>query len=149
MEPMHLEIAAETELFLLACLLGAGMGIIYDFFRVIRNTVRHNKAFVFVEDFVYTMMFGFAFFLFGTGLTGGMRGFVLVGMILGCIVERFTVGNGFVLLLSKITKFIWKIIFEPLNKIVAKCFKAIHKRIVKKHLKFQKSKKNLKKPLKV
>lgn len=149
MEPMHLEIAAETELFLMACLLGAGMGIIYDFFRVVRNTIKHNKVFVFIEDFIYTLMFGFAFFLFATGLTGGMRGFVLVGMILGCIVERFTVGRGFVLLLTKVMQFVWRVIFDPIGRIFAKSFSAINKRIVKKHLNFQKSKKNAKKPLKV
>lgn len=149
MEPMQLEIAAETELFLLACLLGAGMGTIYDMFRVLRNTVEHNKVFVFAEDFVYTLMFGFAYFTFCTGLTRGIRGFALVGMLVGCVVERLTIGRLLVFALSEVFEVIWKIIFAPIIRAISKIFNVIHKRIVKKQLTFFKSKKNAKKRLQV
>lgn len=149
MEPMQLEIAAETELFLLACLLGTGMGVIYDMFRILRNTVHHNKVFVFAEDFVYTLMFGFAYFTFCTGLTRGIRGFALIGMLAGCIVERLTVGRLVVFALSEVFEMIWKLLFAPITRVVSKILEAIHKRIVKKQLTFSKSKKNTKKPLQV
>lgn len=149
MEPMQLEIAAETELFLLACLLGAGMGAIYDMFRVLRNTVEHNKVFVFAEDFVYALMFGFAYFTFCTGLTRGIRGFVFVGMLAGCAVERLTIGRLLVFALSEMFEVIWKTVFAPVIGVVFKIFGAIHKRIVKKRLTFFKSEKNIKKRLQV
>ncbi|MGN0601107.1 MAG: spore cortex biosynthesis protein YabQ [Oscillospiraceae bacterium] len=146
---MQLEIAAETELFLLACLLGAGMGIIYDMLRVIRNTISHGKVFLFIEDFAYTILFGFAYFVFCTGLTKGIRGFVFVGMLVGCIIERLTVGNFVVLILSKFFGAIWRFVFAPITGFISKIAKLFHKRFVKKYLNFYKSKKNGKKPLKV
>lgn len=149
MEPMHLEIAQETEYFFLSCLLGAGLGVIYDFIRVIRNTVQHNKVFVFIEDFLYAAFFGFSFFLFGTDLTGGIRAFVLLGMFEGCMIERVALGNWAVKLMSKATGFIWDVLFAPIRGFFAKILAVINKRIVKKYLNFLKREKKSQKPLKV
>lgn len=149
MEPMHLEIVQETEYFFLSCLLGGALGMLYDFLRVFRNTVRHNKITVFAEDFLYAVFFGFAFFLFGTDLTGGIRAFVLIGMITGCILERAAIGNWFVKIISKVTRFVWNKLLSPVREFFAKMFGLINKLIVKKCLIFLKSKKKRKKLLKV
>ena len=149
MEPMHLEIAQETEYFFLSCLLGAGLGVIYDFIRVFRNTVKHNRIVIFIEDFLYASFFGFSFFLFGTDLTGGIRAFVLLGMFAGCLIERVGLGNWVVKLFSKVSGFIWNILLSPIRGFFAKIFSLINKRIVKKYLNFFKKEKKSKKPLKV
>lgn len=149
MEPMHLEIAQETEYFFLSCLLGAGLGVIYDFIRVFRNTVKHNRVVIFIEDFLYASLFGFSFFLFGTDLTGGIRAFVLLGMLAGCLIERVGLGNWVVKLFSKVSGFIWNILLSPIRGFFAKIFSLINKRIVKKYLIFFKKEKKSKKPLKV
>lgn len=149
MEPMHLEIAQETVYFLHSCLLGAVMGVVYDFFRVLRNTVRHNRVMVFAEDFLYSVIFGMSFFLFGTDLTGGIRGFILVGMISGCMLQRAVLGNWSVKLISKVTGFIWNILLAPFKVVFTRIVRIINKRIVKKCLIFFESKKKMKKPLKV
>ncbi len=149
MEPMHLEIAQETEYFLLSCLLGAALGVVYDFLRVLRNTVSHNKVAVFVEDFLYTLFFGVCFFIFATDLTRGIRAFVLVGMFSGCLVERIGLGNWCVRIISKVTRFVWRTLMLPVKCLFAKIFAVINKRIVKKHLNFIKKQKNAKNPLKV
>ena len=52
MTPMQLGVAAETQVFLLSCLAGAGLGAVYDCLRVFRTAVKHNKAMFFIEDFV-------------------------------------------------------------------------------------------------
>lgn len=149
MEPMHLEIAQETEYFFLSCLLGAGLGVIYDIIRVFRNTVKHNRIVIFIEDFLYASFFGFSFFLFGTDLTGGIRAFVLLGMLAGCLIERVGLGNWVVKLFSKVSGFIWNILLSPIRGFFAKIFSLINKRIVKKYLNFFKKEKKSKKPLKV
>lgn len=149
MEPMHLEIAQETEYFFLSCLLGAGLGVIYDFIRVFRNIVKHNRVVIFIEDFLYASFFGFSFFLFGTDLTGGIRAFVLLGMLAGCLIERVGLGNWVVKLFSKVSGFIWNILLSPIRGFFAKIFSLINKRIVKKYLNFFKKEKKSKKPLKV
>lgn len=55
MTPMQLGVAAETQVFLLSCLAGAGLGAVYDCLRVFRTAVKHNKAMFFIEDFVYAL----------------------------------------------------------------------------------------------
>ena len=149
MEPMQLEVAVETELFLLACLLGAGMGVIYDLVSAMRNTFHHGKVAMFAEDFLYTLLFGFGYFVFCTGLTMGIRGFVLIGMIAGCVVERLTVGRLLILSVSKVFEVVKRFILAPVTGLFAKILKLIDKRIVKKYLNFYKSKKIVEKPLKV
>lgn len=149
MEPMQLEVAAETKLFLLACLLGAGMGINYDLLSIMRNTFVHGKVWMFIEDLVYAFLFGFGFFIFCIGLTRGIRGFVFIGMLAGCIVERLTIGRAFVWVMTKVLGVIKKYILCPATDFFAKIGMIIHKRIVKKYLNFLKSKKNGEKPLKV
>lgn len=146
---MHLELAFETEVFLLSCLLGAGMGIVYNFLNVFRNTVYHHKVVIFIEDFIYALMFGFGYFTFCTGLTGSIRGFIIFGMLIGCILEMKTMGKAIVLLLTKVFDTVWRFTLGPIGGVLAKFFGMIHRRFVKKNLIFKKSEKNMKKPLKV
>lgn len=149
MEPMHLEIAQETLYFLHACLLGAVLGVVYDCLRVFRNTVMHSGWLMFLEDFLYALLFGLVWFVFCTDLTGGVRGFVLFGMVLGCMLQRFALGNWSVKLISKVTSFVWNILLKPFKAVFGRIFKVIDKQIVKKYLTFFESKKRRKKPLKV
>jgi len=65
-------------LFLLSVVLGCGLGLLYDIFRVFRTALPHGKILTFFEDIIYTFLYGFALFTFCTGLTGAIRGFVLV-----------------------------------------------------------------------
>lgn len=149
MEPMQLEVTTETRLFLLACLLGAGMGIIYDMVVILRIVFPRGKVWVFIEDFLYALLFGFGFFIFCTGLTRGIRGFVLVGMLTGCMVERLSTGRAIVWAMTRVLGVIKRYILSPVAGLFARFGRVIHKRIVKKCLIFLKSKKNVEKPLKV
>ena len=86
MEKMQLSIELERELFLLSVVLGCGLGLLYDIFRVFRTALPHGKILTFFEDIIYTFLYGFALFTFCTGLTGAIRGFVLVGMLTGSVI---------------------------------------------------------------
>ena len=74
MEKMQLGIELERELFLLSVVLGCGLGLLYDIFRVFRVALPHGKILTFFEDIIYTFLYGFALFTFCTGLTGAIRG---------------------------------------------------------------------------
>ena len=113
LEKMQLGIELETEFFLLSILLGGGMGIAYDFFRIIRALIPHNKIMTFIEDLFYVLLFAFALLTFSTGLTGSIRYFTLAGMILGCVIERVAIGNGILFLIRKITAIIRRKIISP------------------------------------
>ena len=147
--PMQLEVTTETKLFLFACLLGVGMGITYDLLAIMRNVFPRGKVWIFIEDFLYSILFGFSYFVYCTGLTMGIRGFVLVGMLMGCMIERLSLGRLLVWAMTKFLEVIKRYILSPVAGLFAKIMRAIHKRIVKKCLIFFESKKNVEKPLQV
>ena len=90
--PMHLGTFAELELLKNAVIAGVLLGVVYDFFRVIRHTSR-SRAAGFVCDLLYSLLFGAAFFVFSLSQTGYYRGFLLVGMIAGAAMWSATVGK--------------------------------------------------------
>lgn len=149
MENMQLGIALETELFLLSVVLGAALGVVADIVRVARALLYHPKALVFVEDFAYVLLFGFALYTFCTGLTGPIRGFALVGMVLGALLERLSFGNAIVYLLRKVLETLKKLVFSPIGRFMTKIGGFIKRRFVKKCLNFKRNKKNDEKPLQV
>ena len=102
MEELQLGLELERELFLLSVVLGCGLGLLYDIFRVFRAALPHGKILTFFEDIIYTFLYGFALFTFCTGLTGALRGFVLVGMLTGSVIEHITVGNAVVSVLRSL-----------------------------------------------
>lgn len=149
MTPMQLGVAAETQVFLLSCLAGAGLGAVYDCLRVFRTAVKHNKAMLFIEDFVYALFFGFIYFIFGAAQTGQLRFFTFVGMTIGALLERIVLGNIVVSAVNAVTSFIWRIFISPAAGFIAKIALFIKSAFVKKYPKFHKSKKNAQKVLKV
>ena len=62
MEEMQLGLELERELFLLSVVLGCGLGLLYDIFRVFRAALPHGKILTFFEDIIYTFLYGFALF---------------------------------------------------------------------------------------
>lgn len=120
MEKMQLGIELETHFFLLSVLLGGGMGVAYDFFRIFRAVVPHNKVMTFIEDIIYVLLFALTLLTFSTCLIGSIRYFILAGMIIGCVIERLTIGNGILLLVRKITAIIRKKFLAPIIDIINK-----------------------------
>ena len=131
---MELGLELETELFLLSVLTGFIMGAVYDFFRMLRLAAKHGRVFTFVCDLIYTLLFWFVLFTFCTGLTGDVRVFVLTGMLIGCIMERVSIGNTLV----KAFSFVWKglslRLFRPFRGFVTKSVGKIKSIFVKNSL---------------
>ena len=119
MKEMQLGLELEREFFLLSVVLGCGLGL----FRVFRVALPHGKILTFFEDIIYTFLYGFALFTFCTGLTGAIRGFVLVGMLTGSVIEHLTVGNAVVSVLRSL--------FSIIRKLFAKTFSPVVKFITK------------------
>lgn len=135
MEEMQLGLELERELFLLSVVLGCGLGLLYDIFRVFRVALPHGKILTFFEDIIYTFLYGFALFTFCTGLTGAIRGFVLVGMLTGSVIEHLTVGNAVVSVLRSLFSIIRKLFaktFSPVVKFITKRAGGFRERFVKK-----------------
>ena len=86
--------ALEWKLLFGAIILGLLLGALYDVFRALRMSLKHNPAVVFVEDFLYVMIFALSFYSYCTELCRGqMRLFVLAGMLAGFAVYLMTLGR--------------------------------------------------------
>lgn len=87
-------VAEETRLFLLSCLWGVPVGILYDIFRIIRALLPHNKAAVFIEDILFFLVYAVMFMTFCALFARSVaRFYYAVGNALGFAVYFCTVGK--------------------------------------------------------
>lgn len=77
--------------FLYAIQFGGLFCILYDFFRILRVLKKYGKFHIVLQDLLYWLIVTFLTFLFLLSRTNGaVRGFVLVGELLGFIIWRLT-----------------------------------------------------------
>lgn len=85
--------AGQTLSFLYAIALGAGLGLFYDLFRILRIALPHRPVAVAAEDVFFWTASAFFTFLFFFCTDGGrIRIFLLIGQALGFTLWYFTLG---------------------------------------------------------
>ena len=89
-----LTLAKETRLFLLSIVVGVGLSLLYDLLRVLRLQTRHRLIVVSLEDLFYFLVcaavtFGFAL----KDNSGQIRGYILIGELLGWGCWHLTAGE--------------------------------------------------------
>lgn len=90
---MELTVAGQTWSFLYSLLLGMGLGLFYDVFRILRIALPHRTIAVAMEDLVYWTSAAFLTFFFFFYTDGGrIRIYLLVGEAIGFIFYYFTLG---------------------------------------------------------
>ena len=141
MREMSFSLEAETRIYLLSVLLGAGIGVLYDLFRGVRVLFKHKSWLVAIEDALFALLAGFAVFTFATALTGKLRVFTLFGMACGAVIEHFTVGNLAIFVLRKIVECLRMRIIKPLFNFIHKIGQKIIPAFVKNHVYLNKNKK--------
>lgn len=96
----------EWRLFLGAAVLGMLLGAVFDMFRALRLTVRHNSVAVFFEDLAFTLLFGLSCYTFCTALCRGqIRIFVFLAAAGGFFVYIATLGRLIVRFNTWVVKF--------------------------------------------
>lgn len=131
-------IRQETAVFLFFVLHGSGLTILYDVLRALRRCVRHSLLLLSLEDFLFWMTAGFlTFYLAFRESDGTIRGFSVVGMLLGFMLYHFTLSP----LVVKILSVLLRRIFMALRMIMRPC------RIVQRFI--QKKCKNCKKRIEI
>lgn len=127
-------IAGEAMLFLTSCMLGAALGVVYDFFRALRLIVPTGAALAFVEDGVFFAVAGVAEFVFFLNHTyGQLRVFLLVGQGLGFLIYYLTAGRAVycvMLRLSKLIRAVFRWVFNCVIWILNKILRLNRKKIV-------------------
>lgn len=129
---MHLDtffsISQQTALFLLSVVLGAGLGVVYDCFRVFRIIVPRaaRSAAVAVQDVIFWLIYGFCVFCYAAALARGqVRLFIVLGSLIGFILYIFTVGNAVTRVIRRVVNAVYgvlhkvySVMIEPFVKIL-------------------------------
>lgn len=151
-----IEVSNQMLMFFQSCLLGIGLGLLYDVFRIIRIAVKTNSIIIFIEDIIYFIIVAVITFIFMIIQTEGqMRVFILFGELIGAILYYFTFGFVIIRVANKIIKFV-KMIFSklfkyfilPILKLIYVLYKSLYNFIFKINLKIKKVKENNKYNLK-
>lgn len=91
---MGIHLADQTLAFLYASLLGAGLGLLYDAFRILRIAFPPGKGLIFAQDVVFFVLCALATFLFLlTTIDGVVRMFLLIGELIGAVLYHCTLGQ--------------------------------------------------------
>ncbi len=119
---MEFLIRTQTLIFLQACLLGALLGILYDIFKTIRMLFLFPKFLVIISDIIYSVVVIVFTFSFALGFNDGrLRAFILLGEFLGIALYFCTISivimkivKFFIILIRKVVKNFFKILFAPI-----------------------------------
>ena len=87
------EAAYALSVFGLSCLLGAVLSVFYGFFKVLRIAVKFSAVVIAIQDFVFWFLSGLAVFIFTLWQNDGIvRGYVLIGVLIGALAYYLTLG---------------------------------------------------------
>lgn len=104
---LEIDLMDEFYIFLVSINYGLILGVIYDLYRVFRYYSKPKKILTIIEDFILWLIITLIFFLFLVKNTDGIiRGFIIIGFLIGYI-------------------FYYKIISKYNFPLLVKCFKLI------------------------
>lgn len=119
----------QTSLFLIFIVNGILIGLLFDFFRILRKSFKTSDIVTYVEDILFWILTGFiilySIFVFNNG---EIRLFLFLGIILGIILYLLFVSSYVIKINVFIIKFIKKVIYS-ISKIMLKPIKLFLKLI--------------------
>lgn len=108
---MNACLSSQEQILFYSILFGMLLGMIYDFFRIIRLVHSTKQKLLFFQDIVYFLICGFLTFLFLLVVNYGQsRFFIIAGELIGWCIYNLTVG--------KVTYIIFKFMFGVCKKIL-------------------------------
>lgn len=140
--------------------LGALLGIVFEIFRTVRVALSHKDIAVFIEDVLFVFIFFLSFFTYcGVMAKFSLRGFILVGMLLGFVTYLLTIGRavrwfvrGAVLgtkrLIWEFCRLLYKLLLSKIVNFFVSFGHSIAGRFVQNKSTFEKTQKSRKKALK-
>ena len=104
---MSIHIVYEARLLIYSFLTGAGLMMVYDLLRVFRIIVPHHPIWMGVEDMAYWVYASLVTFsLLYEQNDGGLRGYVISGILIGMFLYDRLVSRFFLKLLKKVWKYL-------------------------------------------
>jgi spore cortex biosynthesis protein YabQ len=116
---------SESITFLSACLWGAALGVVYDLFRISRIAIKTCNVIIFIEDIIFFVIVTLSSFIFIVMKNDGvLRGFLIVGELLGALVYFSTISiiimnaaRVIIKVIKAFLKFMYKLLIRPFVKL--------------------------------
>ena len=128
----------QAYLFLIFVINGIIIGLVFDFFRILRRTIKTSNIITYIEDVLFWILTGllvlYNIWYFNSG---EIRIYMFLGIILGILIYMSTLSNILIKIFSKILKTLIKVLEFPFKTIIA-IFRKIITAIVKIFTKFTK-----------
>ncbi len=116
----------QAYLFLVFSLTGVAIGILFDFFRILRRSIKTSNLVTYIQDILFWILTGiivlYSIWYFNNG---ELRIFVFLGLIIGVLIYMTTLSNIIVKIFTKILvcwinilKVPFKIIYGLISKII-------------------------------
>ena len=106
----------QAYLFIVFSLTGVVIGILFDFFRILRRSFKTSNIITYVEDVLFWILTG-VLILYNIWYfnNGEIRIYMFLGIIMGLLIYMLTLSNIIVSLFSKILKMLIRILEIPFN----------------------------------
>lgn len=99
---MNKGITIELQFFLVSILWGALVLLAYDLLRILRRVIRHNSFFVIVQDLLFWVLASlFIFAMIYIENSGTIRGFSVMGMVIGMLMYHYILSDSIVMLVNR------------------------------------------------
>ena len=109
----------QAYLFLIFSLTGVEIGILFDFFRILRRTIKTGNIVTYIQDILFWILTGilvlYNIWYFNNG---EIRVYMFLGIIIGTLIYMSTLSNIFVKLFTKILSMIIKVLEIPFKTII-------------------------------
>ena len=125
----------QAYLFLVFSLTGVIIGILFDFFRILRRTIKTSNFITYIEDVVFWILTGFLI-LYNIWYfnNGEIRIYMFLGIILGVLIYMLTLSSILIKIFSKIFRILINVLELPFKTIISvyrKLITAIEKIFIK------------------
>lgn len=112
-------ISYEVSLFLEAAYYGIILGISYDILRVFRRIFKHKNFFVYIEDYLFWVIWGVLIFAFIFNYNDGIvRGYIFGAFLIGALLYTKSFSGFLVKYVSKIADFIVSLLLKKPIKVI-------------------------------
>ena len=125
----------QAYLFLVFSLTGVIIGILFDFFRILRRTIKTSNFITYVEDILFWILTGFlilySIWYFNNG---EIRIYMFLGIILGVLIYMLTLSSILIKIFSKILRPLINVLelpFKTIFSIFRRLITAIEKIFIK------------------
>ncbi len=116
---MNPAITIELQFFLTSILWGGILLLIYDILRILRRVIKHGAFLIAVQDMIFWVAASlFIFSMIYRENNGIIRGYSILGMMLGSILYHFALSDFLVKLISKLIQTLLSPFKAALNQVV-------------------------------